>query len=91
MFKKKRIDRIYEILIQYEDLKKQKGNVTELSYKNYIAINLVCNLLRKFFKYLQKNKKNGERGILLLVRDKRRSKRKFFISVFQPLLTRART
>ena len=36
MFKKKRIDRIYEILIQYEDLKKQKGNVTELSYKNYI-------------------------------------------------------
>lgn len=36
MFKKERIDRIYEILIQFEKLQNKKTNVTEFSYKNYI-------------------------------------------------------
>lgn len=36
MFKKERIDRIYEILIQFEKLKKGDTNITETSYKNYI-------------------------------------------------------
>ena len=36
MFKKERIDRIYEILIQFEKLQSQETNVTEASYRNYI-------------------------------------------------------
>lgn len=36
MTKKERIDRIYEILIQFEKLQCKESNVTELSYKNYI-------------------------------------------------------
>ena len=36
MFKKERIDRIYEILIQFEKLQNKETNVTEFSYKNYI-------------------------------------------------------
>ena len=36
MFKKERIDRIYEILIQFEKLQGQEDNVTEASYRNYI-------------------------------------------------------
>ena len=36
MFKKERIDRIYEILIQFEKLQNKEINVTEFSYKNYI-------------------------------------------------------
>lgn len=36
MFKKERIDRIYEILIQFEKLQNRETNITEVSYKNYI-------------------------------------------------------
>lgn len=36
MNKKNKIDRIYEILIQYEHLKNKEPNITEVSYKNYI-------------------------------------------------------
>ena len=36
MTKKERIDRIYEILMQFEKLQCKESNVTELSYKNYI-------------------------------------------------------
>ena len=36
MFKKERIDRIYEILIQFENLQKNELNITEESYKSYI-------------------------------------------------------
>lgn len=36
MFKKERIDRIYEILIQFEKLQNKETNVTEVSYRNYI-------------------------------------------------------
>ena len=36
MVKKERIDRIYEILIQFEKLQKNELNITEDSYKSYI-------------------------------------------------------
>ena len=36
MVKKERIDRIYEILIQFEKLQKNELNTTEDSYKSYI-------------------------------------------------------
>ena len=36
MLKKERIDRIYEILIQFEKLQNRETNITEVSYKNYI-------------------------------------------------------
>ena len=36
MNKKYQIDRVYEILIQFEKLQNQENNVTEISYKNYI-------------------------------------------------------
>ena len=36
MLKKEKIDRIYEILIQFEKLQNQETNVTEVSYRSYI-------------------------------------------------------
>ena len=36
MTKKERIDRIYEIVIQFEKLQCKESNVSELSYNNYI-------------------------------------------------------
>lgn len=36
MSKKEKIDRIYEILIQFEELKDKKPNITEFTYKSYI-------------------------------------------------------
>lgn len=36
MDKQKRIDRIYEILVQFEKLQNNESNVTEESYKRYI-------------------------------------------------------
>lgn len=36
MDKRKRIDRIYEILVQFEKLQNNESNVTEESYKRYI-------------------------------------------------------
>lgn len=36
MLKKEKIDRIYEILIQFEKLQKEELNITESTYKSYI-------------------------------------------------------